>query len=129
MAIFGTKKKIRKRDRLRQNFLRLKTRSTELKYKSQRNKVNNIKKHWKVSYFEKISESLSDLKTTNIKMYWRTFKQLLKNYSPTYSLPSICAHENDTVYKFEDQEKAQLLNDSFCSIATLDNDNKKISPT
>ena len=44
MDIFGTKKKIRKRDRLRQNFLRLKTRSTELKYKSQRNKVNNIKK-------------------------------------------------------------------------------------
>jgi hypothetical protein len=32
------KKEIRKRDRLRQNFLRLKTRSTELKYKSQRNK-------------------------------------------------------------------------------------------
>ena len=32
------KKEIRKRDRLRQNFLRLKTRSTELK----RNKVNNI---------------------------------------------------------------------------------------
>ena len=59
-------------------------------------------------------------------MYWRTVKQLLKNYSPTYSLPSICAHENDTVYKFEDQEKTQLLNDYFCSIATLDNDNKDI---
>ena len=39
------KKEIRKRDRLRQNFLRLKTRSTELKYKCQRNKVNNIKKN------------------------------------------------------------------------------------
>jgi hypothetical protein len=59
-------------------------------------------------------------------MYWRTVKQLLQNYSPTYSLPPICVHENDTVYKFEDQEKAQLLNDSFCSIATLDNDNKDI---
>jgi hypothetical protein len=57
-------------------------------------------------------------------MYWRTVKQLLKNYSPTYSLPSICAHENDTVYKFEDQEKAQVLNDYVCSIATFDNDNK-----
>jgi hypothetical protein len=53
-------------------------------------------------------------------MYWRTVKHLLKNSSPTYSLPPICAHENDTVYKFEDQEKAQLLNDYFCSIATLD---------
>jgi hypothetical protein len=30
------------------------------------------------------------------------------------------------LYKFEDQEKAQLLNDYFCSIATLDNDNKDI---
>jgi hypothetical protein len=79
-----------------------------------------------VSYFEKISESLSDLKTTNTKMYWRTIKQLLKEYSPTYILPPICAHENDTVYKFEDQEKTQLLNDYFCSIATLDNDNKDI---
>ena len=79
-----------------------------------------------MSYFEKISEAISDLKTTNIKMYWRTVKQLLKNYSPTYSLPSICAHENDTVYKFEDQEKAQLLNDYVCSIATLDTNNKDI---
>jgi hypothetical protein len=30
------------------------------------------------------------------------------------------------LYKFEDQEKAQLLNDYCCSIATLDNDNKDI---
>jgi hypothetical protein len=67
-----------------------------------------------VSYFEKISESLSDLKTTNTKMYWWTIKQLLKNSSPTYISPPICAHENDTVYKFEDQEKVQLLNDYVC---------------
>jgi hypothetical protein len=59
-------------------------------------------------------------------MYWRTVKQLLKNSSPTYSLLPICAHEHDTVYKFEDQEKTQLLNDYFCSIASLDNDNKDI---
>ena len=59
-------------------------------------------------------------------MYWRTIKQLLKNSSPTYSLPPICVHEHDTVYKFDDQEKAQLLNDYFCSIATLDNDNKDV---
>jgi hypothetical protein len=38
----------------------------------------------------------------------------------------ICAHKNDTVYKFKDQEKAQLLNDYVCSIATLDTDNKDI---
>ena len=79
-----------------------------------------------MSYFEKITESLSDLKTTNIKMYWRTVKQLLNNPSPTYSLSPICAQENDTVYKFEDQEKEQPSNDYFCSIATLDNDNKDI---
>jgi hypothetical protein len=30
------------------------------------------------------------------------------------------------LYKFKDQEKAQLLNDYFGSIATLDNDNKDI---
>ena len=59
-------------------------------------------------------------------MYWRTVKQLLKNSSPTYSFPPICVHEHDTVYKFEDQEKAQLLNDYFHSIASLDNDNKDI---
>jgi hypothetical protein len=35
-------------------------------------------------------------------------------------------HEHDTLYKFEDQEKAQLLNDCFHSIASLDNDNKDI---
>jgi len=46
-------------------------------------------------------------------MYRRTIKQLLKSSSPTYTLFPICAHENDAVYKFEDQEKAQLLNDYF----------------
>jgi hypothetical protein len=59
-------------------------------------------------------------------MYGRIVKQLLKNSSPTYSLPPMCAHEHDTIYKFKDQEKTQLLNDYFCSIATLDNDNKDI---
>jgi hypothetical protein len=38
------KKEIRKRDRFGQQFLRLKTLSTEQRYKSQRNRVNNIKK-------------------------------------------------------------------------------------
>ena len=77
-----------------------------------------------MSDFEKIRESLSDLKTKNTKMYWRTINQLRKNSSATYILSPICPH--DTVNKFEDQEKAQLLNDYFCSIATLDNDNKNI---
>jgi hypothetical protein len=35
----------------------------------------------------------------------------VKNSSPTFSLPPMCAHEHDTIYKFEDQEKMQLLND------------------
>ena len=30
------------------------------------------------------------------------------------------------IYRFEDQEKVQLLSDYFCSIASLDNDNKDI---
>ena len=59
-------------------------------------------------------------------MYWRTVKQLLQNSSPTYSLPPICAHEHDTVYKFKDQEKTQLLSDYFCSIASLDINNTDI---
>jgi hypothetical protein len=33
---------LKKEIRIKQHFLRLKTRSTELKYKSQRNKVKNI---------------------------------------------------------------------------------------
>jgi hypothetical protein len=59
-------------------------------------------------------------------VYWRTVKQLLQNSSPTYALLPICAHEHDTVYKFEDQEKAQLLKDYFYSIASLDNNNTDI---
>jgi hypothetical protein len=66
------------------------------------------------SYSKELISKINTLLVQQTKMYWRTIKQLLKNSSPTYSLPPICAHENDTVYKFEDQEKAQLLNDSFC---------------
>ena len=61
------KKEIIKRDRLRQKFLRLKTLSTEQKYKSQRNKVNNIKKkQCKVSYFEKNKRIAQDNKHKNV---------------------------------------------------------------
>jgi hypothetical protein len=55
---------------------------------------------------KKMSESLADLKTTNIKIYWRTVKQLLNNFP-------ICAQENDTVYKFEDKKKCTTIKRLF----------------
>jgi hypothetical protein len=48
------------------------------KYKNQRNKVNNLKKSAKENFYVSINESLSELKNTNFKQYWKTMKMLIK---------------------------------------------------
>jgi hypothetical protein len=72
------RKEIRIRDRLRKKYITNKIGRNERKYKNQRNKVNNFKKSAKENFYVNINESLSELKNTNSKQYWKTIKMLIK---------------------------------------------------
>jgi hypothetical protein len=48
----------RKRDRLRQIFFRTKTETAEKKFKTQRNKFNNLKKQAKQRFYDNINDPL-----------------------------------------------------------------------
>jgi hypothetical protein len=50
----------------------------ERKYKIQRNKVNNLKKSAKENFYVSINESLSELKNTNFKQYWKTMRSRIR---------------------------------------------------
>ena len=69
------RKEIRIRDRIRKKYIKNKIGTNERRYKNQRNKVNNLKKSAKENVYVRINESLSDLKNTSCKQYWKTIKK------------------------------------------------------
>jgi hypothetical protein len=60
-------------------FLGRKRKQPKKKFKTQRNKFNNLKKQAKQRFYDNIKEHLDDLKTVNSQMYWKTIHMLLKN--------------------------------------------------
>ncbi|CAG2195441.1 unnamed protein product [Mytilus edulis] len=81
------RRETRKRDRLRNIFIRSNSASAEKKFKQQRNKVNNLKKQAKKYFFTSINENLDELKVTNCKQYWKTVNMLIKSDTPSHDLP------------------------------------------
>ena len=112
----------RKRDRLRQIFFRTKTETAEKKFKTQRNKFNNLKKQAKQRFYDNINEHLDDLKTVNSKMYWKTIHMLLKNDRSTNELPPLHDPFNNFNLAYDATQKSNVLNKYFCSITKLNDD-------
>jgi hypothetical protein len=54
-----------------------------VKYKQQRNKVNNLKKQAKKKFYANINENLDELKSANGKLYWKTMNMLIIISCPT----------------------------------------------
>ena len=116
------RKEIRIQDRLRKKYIKNKIGTNERKYKNQRNKVNKLKKSAKENFYVSINESLSELKNTNCKQYWKTIKMLIKGEGPSSEYPPLrSTNENDTS-AFDNSDKYNLLNDYFCSITDLQDD-------
>ena len=59
------RREIRKRDRFRRIYLKLKTALSQTIFKQQRNRVNNLKKQLKEKFYTNINENLNELKTIN----------------------------------------------------------------
>lgn len=122
------RREIRKRDRLRKRALKSKTDDDILKYKRQRNRVNNLKKSAK----EKFESNLDNFILENVnnpKAYWKIMKMLIKSNKGSNSIPPLQNIINDQDLNdiaYADDEKCALLNKYFCSITKLDEENHQV---
>ena len=113
------RKEIRIQDRLRKKYIKNKIGTNERKYENQRNKVNNLKKSAKENFYVSINESLSELKNTNCKQYWKTIKMLIKGEGQSSEYPPLRSPNQNDASALDNSDKCNLLNDYFCSITDL----------
>ena len=76
---------IRRRDRFRKIVLKSKTESSILRYKQQRNKVNNLKRNAKGNFQNNLDTIILE-NASNSKEYWKLMKTLIKSNKPSYNL-------------------------------------------
>lgn len=112
---------IRKRDRLHTIYKNKKTESSLNKFKQQRNKVNNMKKYARQSFYENINTVIDTLYTGDPKAYWKLINRISKQSGSSSVVPPLFNSENN-ILASNDQEKAILLNEYFCSISNVNDD-------
>ncbi|KAK3106293.1 hypothetical protein FSP39_017122 [Pinctada imbricata] len=119
------RREIRHRDRLRKIYRRTGKTSDRVKYKNQRNKVNNMKKRLKEKYFESMNDSLRDYKQTDSKTYWKLIGSLIKGGNKNNEIPTLDYNGQSA---FSDESKCNMFNDYFCSVSDLDDSNIDLPP-
>jgi hypothetical protein len=100
------------------------------KYKSNRNKINNMIKYAREQFFLSPNELVDSPQRNNSKSYWSLIRKLMKRTSQIYSIPSLYDNDsNKLIYKKmdDDKNKANLLNKYFCSISFV-NDTNYVHP-
>ena len=116
------RKQIRIRDRLH-NIARKHKRLNDIrKYKNQRNKVNNMKKFAKDSFYENINGIIDTLHKNDSKSYWQLMRRLMGKSGKSDEIPSIIDSENAELV-YTNKEKSNLLNKYFCSISNINDEN------
>ena len=120
---------IRVRERLRKKALKTKNVHDQQKYKTQRNKVSNMKKIAKTLYFEKINDTINETKTNDPKSYWKIMKAFMKKNDVANIIPPLKFRENGLdELVFSDEEKCNVLNNYFCSVTHLEENDKPLPP-
>ena len=102
-------RKVMKRSRLRNNFLRKKTEETRKLYVKQRNKCVSLLKKAKKEYYQNLDEK----NVIDNKKFWKTVKPLLSDKS--VSREKINLTENEKMLTSE-SETAETLNNFFSNI-------------
>lgn len=120
----------RQRDRQRKHAIKTKKTEDWAKFKSLRNKVNNMKKHAKEQYYNNMEQTIIDSSINNPKLYWKLLRQFIKSNKNAELIPPLktVLQDGTEQYFFNDSEKANCLNDFFVSISTID-DSNTILPT
>ena len=78
-----------------------------------------MKKHAKELFFNNIEYNLNDINSSNPRQYWKIVKMLVKNNTNTSKMIPLLRKQDDSL-TISDIDKANLLNDYFVSISTID---------
>ena len=113
---------IRLRDRLGRKALKTNSIQDKIRYKTQRNRANNFKNTQKkhIIYMNNYEDLILN-QSCGRKTFWQLMGRFSGKQSKTSIIPPL-ETPNDS-YAFTDLEKANLLNDYFCSISTIDDSN------
>ena len=112
------RKEIKLRDKLHKKYKNYKNSTNSDNFKRQRNKVNNMKKYARLSFYENINEVVDKLYTGDPKSYWKFINRITKQSGTTSVIPPLLDNNRNTVVS-DDQGKANILNEYFCSISKV----------
>ncbi|MCG8097314.1 MAG: hypothetical protein JAZ17_27465 [Candidatus Thiodiazotropha endolucinida] len=118
----------RKRDRLKRKFNKSGNANTLVRYKFFRNKVNNLKRHAKEQFYNNLEFSISDFHTNDKKQFWKVVRHFVKSNSSSASIPPLNSFPvtGQNEFCFSSDDKAELLNEYFTSISTVNDENVEL---
>lgn len=113
---------IKLRDRLRKKFYKTNRDADHIKFKQQRNKVNNMKKFAKENYINNIEDTVLNKDSGNsCKTFWQVMGRFMGKKGTSVIIPPL--EKQDNTYAFTDEDKANELNDFFSSVSTINDTN------
>ena len=92
------------------------------KYKTQRNKVNNMIKYAREQFFINANDMLDKNGKSNPKSYWKLVNKLMENCKHSPNIPPLQKLDSGE-YVINNEDKANILNNFFCSITEIENYN------
>ena len=120
----------RKRDRQKSKATKSGLQTDWTKYKLLRNKVNNLKKHAKETFYNNLELSLLSNFSNNKKEFWKIVKHFTSKKDTVSSIPPLSTTNTSGTHILHvtDEEKANCLNNYFAAISTLDDSNADLPP-
>ena len=120
----------RKRDRQKSKATKSGLQTDWTKYKLLRNKVNNLKKHAKETFYNNLELSLLSNFSNNKKEFWKIVKHFTSKKDAVSSIPPLSTTNTSGTHILHvtDEEKANCLNNYFAAISTLDDSNADLPP-
>ena len=112
---------IRKRDRLRK-LSKNGSEHVRQRYKHQRNHVNNMKKAARQNFYCDVYGLIDQFSFGSRKEFWKLVKTLTKSSGNFSQIPPLLNPSNNQI-TVNDNEKADILNQYFCNISTIDDTN------
>ena len=120
------RREIRKRDRLRKQAIKKNSTAIYEKYRKQRNHVNNVKKAIKQAYYIDLYGLIDTYSSNNNQDFWKFARKITKS-SQSISIPPLSDPVSGKI-AINDNEKANLLNDYFVNISTIDDNDDETPP-
>ena len=125
------RREIRIRDRLRKKARKTNSYRDVSKYKTQRNRVNNLKKSAKENFYANLDGLLATQLEKNSTNYWKLLRCLIKDSGSSTFIPPLvnmgCDNQN-TPDAFSDYDKAEALNNYFVSISEINDEAASLPP-